>query len=618
MQNRERPEPHPILTLADDRVAVTINDDFSGAMVDRVRDQTWQLSPCCLQEHGPLSQCAIWNRMDRCYMDHYPAFFRARRTDDGLRVTVVDQLGQPRGELRCAVTVRDGAVRFRIDAIDEKLPSLVFPPYLESDDVVIPRILGEWWRGGTPRTEFVMPASGWGMRWFGGLRGENGWVAIVEEGYADSGVYISGAAACAAWQKSMGRWQGGREVTIRFSGNGYVGLAKTFRAYARQHGLFKGLDDKIAEVPQLANLIGGRNIAFFQGYTHHAHRAVIGPLRKVTPEMAAAEGRFELLIPFKDVLTVIAEAKAAGMSKGYFTLRGWLDGGYDERHPDTWPHDPRLGSEEELRRYFDQGDSFVPLLHDNFQDIYRQSPSFPRYVQRDPQGDYKAGGTWHGGRCYVLNAEKALEYVRRNWETLRRYGPRGAFVDCIGGAHFQEDYAPEHPLPRAGDAAGKLEQIRFYRAQGLMVGTEWGSDFSINDIDFCETRQNPKPHFAVPLWPLVYHDAAVTLRYRTGTADYDPADDLADMLWGYAKLWPCGSLANWRRSVADFRRSFAVDRWHERIGRDEMTNHRYLDPAGLVEQTEFSSGASIVVNFGDAPYDHEGRAVPPQGHVILD
>jgi len=607
-----------VLSLSDDRAAVTLYDDFSGELVDRERGVTWRMSPCGLQEYGPLSECAIWNRMGRSYMDHYPATFRARRTDAGLRVAVLDPLGQPRGELTCAVTVGDGAVRFRIDEIDEALPSLVFPPYLESDSLVVPRILGEWWRDDSAGTQFMMPASGWGMRWFGGLRGEHGWVAIVEDGYADSGVYVSRRAASAAWQKSMRQWQGGRCVSIRFTGGGYVGQAKAFRAWARGHGLFTSLREKEEARPPLGNLIGGRNLAFFQGYTAHAHRHIIAGLRHVTPEMEAEEGTFKVLIPFRDVLTAIEEARAAGMTKGYFTLRGWLNGGYDERHPDTWPHEPALGSEDELRRYFNQGDAFVPLLHDNFQDMYPQSPSFPRYVQKDWAGELKAGGTWHGGRCYVVNSEKALEYVRRNWETHRHYGPRGVFVDCIGGAHLQEDYAPDHLLTRARDAEGKLEQVRFYRRQGLIAGTEWGSDFSINDIDFYETRSNPAPRRAIPLWPLVYHDAAVMLRYGTGTADFEAADDLADLLWGYAKLWPCGDLANWRKRREAFRRSFVVDAWHERVGRDEMTHHRYLDPAGRVEQTEFSSGASIIVNFGDEPWDHEGRPVAPKGYRMLD
>lgn len=608
----------PVLQLSDDRVSVTIHEDFFGVFVDRERDVTWRMSPCCLEEPQLLSECAIWNRGDRCYMDHYPAYFKAKKTDNGLRVTIMNQLGEAQGQLTCGVTLKDGVIRFHINEIDDALPSLIFPPYLESESLVIPKILGQWRQEPVSPSAFIMPASGWAMRWFGGLRGDHGWVAIVEEGYADAGVYLSGHAACAAWQKSMLKWQGSRCVAIQFTDNGYVGQAKAFRAYAKNNGLFKSLEEKEAERPQLSNLIGGRNIAFFQGYTMHAHRAVISGIRDVTPEMEAEEGKKKILIPFKDVLTVIKEAKEAGMKKGYFTLRGWLNGGYDEMHPDTWPHEAALGSEDELRQYFDQNENFISLLHDNFQDMYMRTPSFPQYVQKDWNGKLKVGGTWHGGRCYVLNSEKALEYVQRNWETQSRYKPRGAFIDCIGGAHFQEDYSPEHLLTRSRDAEAKLEQIRFYTQQGLIAGTEWGSDFSACDVDFCETRQNPQPNFGIPLWPLVYHDSMVTLRYKTGTADFDAADSLADMLWGYAKLWPCGDLANWRSKLQDFRKSFFVDEWHERIGRDEMTNHKYLNAAGTVEQTEFSSGASVVVNFSDETYDHEGKPVGPRDYLILD
>lgn len=609
--------PQPILKLADELVSVVLNDDFSGEFTDRTRGVIWRMSPCCYQEVGPLSECAIWNRRDRCYMDRYPSFFRARKTDVGLRVAVQDQLGETRGELTCAVTLERGVVRFRITAIDESLPSLIFPPYLESDSLVVPRIMGEWWRKPVPESLFLMPASGWAMRWFGGLRGDAGWVAIVEDGYADAGVYLAQHTACAAWQKSMGRWTTPRSVQFRFTGNGYVGQAKAFRAFAKEAGLFCTLREKAEEIPAVRSLIGGRCISFFLAHKIHADHPRLW-MRSPDPKAHAEDGQLKVLIPFRDVATVIAEAKQAGMKRGYFNLRGWLQGGYDETHPDTWPHEPGLGTWEELQRIMGERDPFVAMLHDNYQDIYLRSPSFPQYVQRTNDGHLKVGGTWHGGRCYIVNSVKALEYVQRNWETFGKLHPRGAFLDCIGGAHFQEDYAPEHRMTRVEDAAGKLAQVRYHRKRGLLVGTEWASDFCVNEVAFGETRQNRVPFHSIPLWSLVYHDAAVKLRYRTGTDDYEPADDLADLLWGCAKLWPCGDLANWRKQLPLFKQSLVVDEWHAKIGWDEMTNHRYLDAAGLVEQTEFSSGHSIIVNFGAEPYDHAGQPIAPGGYRMLD
>lgn len=38
--------------------------------------------------------------------------------------------------------------------------------------------------------------------------------------------------------------------------------------------------------------------------------------------------------------------------------------------------------------------------------------------------------------------------------------------------------------------------------------------------------------------------------------------------------------------------------WHEQIGFDEMTDHRFLSKDRLVQEIRFSSGQAVVVNFG--------------------
>ena len=610
-----------ILRLANDRVAVVINDDFSGIFSDRARGVDWPMSPCCYQEIGSLSDMAIWNRVPRCYMDRYPSFFRARRLDDGrLEVAVLDPLGEVRGKLVCAIQLDDQWITLAIEHIDDALPSLIFPPYLESESLVIPNAIGKWYRtSATPsaiESQFLMPACGWNMRWFGGLRGDNGWIAIVEDGYADAGVYLCQLTACAGWQKTLGRWNR-RSMRIGFADNGYVGLARTYRSYAQANGLYRSLREKIAQRPVVENLIGGRCVSFFQAHTVHSLNSRLW-MTSPTEEDIRQDGTVKVHMTHGDVATIIEEAKQAGMRKGYFNIRGWLNGGYDERHPDVWPPEPALGSVDEFRAVTTQNDPYVTLLHDNYQDMYQQAPSFPQWVMRTPDGRPKAGGTWHGGRCYVVNSEKSIEYVRRNWEHLKTLNLRGTFLDTIGGAHFQEDYSPDHQMTRTQDAEAKLEIARFYAKQGMLVGTEYGSDFSVPDADFIETRYAVTPGQTPPLWLLVYHDAVVTLRYHSGTNDFEAARDMEDILWGCSKLWPAGDLASWRARKDAFKASLHVDEWHARVGLDDMVNHRYLDEDGTVEQTEFSSGVSVIGNFGSEPFSSGKTTVQPGGYAILD
>jgi len=603
--------PKEILYRQNERIAFRLNDDFSASLTDKTTRTEWTMAPVCYQEIGPLSDMAIWNRGGRCYMDRYPSFFKATPAGgDRVEVAIMDPLREERGKITCAVTLDQEWIRFEIESIDEQLPSLIFPPYIESESLLIPSEIGQWHREPIPEARFIMPASGWNMRWFGGLRGDKGWMAIVHEGYPDSGVYMSNMSACAAWQKTLGKWAGKKTVLIGFSDNGYVGMAKKFRAYAQANGLHKTLREKIQEVPSVGNLIGGRCINMFQAYTHHAENDRLS-MSPVTPESAALDGKVQVLIDHRDALTIINEAKSAGMQKGYFNLRGWLKGGYDDSHPDVWPPEPLLGSLDDFRKLTRQSGPFTTLLHDNYQDIYPQSASFPQWVMRTPDGRFKAGGTWHGGRCYVINSAKAIEHARRNWEHFKTIDLKGIFLDTIGGAHFQEDYSPEHLLTRGEDARSKYLTAEFFKKQGLLVGTEYGSDFSSPVVDFVETRTTRVPGFSIPLFQLVYHDSVVTLRYNQGTNDSVAASDTEDMLWGYAKMWPAGTLENWRSRLGAFKSSMQVDQWHGKIGLDEMTNHRYLDPDFLVEQTEFSSGASIIANFSHEAFEYQGATIPP-------
>ena len=55
--------------------------------------------------------------------------------------------------------------------------------------------------------------------------------------------------------------------------------------------------------------------------------------------------------------------------------------------------------------------------------------------------------------------------------------------------------------------------------------------------------------------------------------------------------------------------------WHAKIGFDEMTDHRFLTPDRLVQETRFSSGHAVVVNFGARPWhDPRGFRVPASGY----
>ena len=55
--------------------------------------------------------------------------------------------------------------------------------------------------------------------------------------------------------------------------------------------------------------------------------------------------------------------------------------------------------------------------------------------------------------------------------------------------------------------------------------------------------------------------------------------------------------------------------WHEKIGFDEMVAHRFLTDDRLIQETRFSSGRAVVVNFSDsARRDPRGVLIQPNGY----
>jgi hypothetical protein len=88
------------------------------------------------------------------------------------------------------------------------------------------------------------------------------------------------------------------------------------------------------------------------------------------------------------------------------------------------------------------------------------------------------------------------------------------------------------------------------------------------------------------------------------------------MLWGYLPHFRINS-PTWNQDEL-FRSLDHVDQWNEKIATAEMTSHKFLTGDYTVEQTAFSTGDSIICNFGDKPYDYNGKVVKPKSYLILN
>ena len=612
-----------ILKKENDYVSININENCEAILIDKTSGTEWKMGPMAFQEEGKILTGVAWERNERSFCDFYSGHFKAEKQGDDLRITL---MGPPNdktmGSFSCKVILDDKFIEFKVYDIDECLNSLVFPTPIESDSLVIPSGIGKWQKKDQPAWEcfFLLQNGGMNMRWIGGLKEDekHGWMAIMGADYADTGFYTNNLSVSPAWLKSKGKWGEKRSVRYYFTSGGYVGLAKIFRQYAKDTGIFKSLKEKIKEVPSVKNLLGGRILSFFQCSTIHED-FYINQMLRVPQEVKENHGKVDVKISHAEVAAVIKEAKEWGMKKGVFNLRGTFNGGYDENHPDIWPPEPALGTVDELKNIIAENqDPYTVVLHDNYQDIYQHSESFPNGVVKDERGNLMPGGPWHGGLCYINCPTAGFEYAKRNWENLKTLGLTGYFIDTASCVQFYECYDEEHPLTRNEDWQTKRKLMQFFKEQGLVLGSENAADFGAADLDFLENRHEQVPGETIPLWNLVFHDAAFSARYGTnGTSGGEPVRMLENMLWGYAAFWPVNNLADWRRKKQAFIDSLYVDEWHEKVGMDEMTNHKYLTEDGNAEQTEFSSGHAIIANFADEDRIIEGKTIKAQGYLIL-
>ena len=304
-------------------------------------------------------------------------------------------------------------------------------------------------------------------------------------------------------------------LRIRLLGNAtYGGVARAYREEAARKGYLVKWDQKIRELPRRERLIGASNVKLWTCMN-----------RRMNEESTAEESvRVEWTF---DQAAQIAEhlKKDLELDRVLFILGGWTSGGYDCRHPDIMPASTECGGNAGLadcaRRVDKLGYTFG--LHDNYQDMYRDAPSWgEQWLMRDRDGKVRKGGRWLGGRAYLTCSKEALELARRPQnlpEVARVVGPCAYFVDTTYAVGLQECFAPEHPLTRADDLYWKVELSKYARRQFGMFGSECGREWAIPCADFFEGLSGVSGQLyhhpeimdklgatQVPVFEMIYHD----------------------------------------------------------------------------------------------------------------
>ncbi len=239
--------------------------------------------------------------------------------------------------------------------------------------------------------------------------------------------------------------------------------------------------------------------------------------------------------------------------------------------------------------------------------------------------------------------------MRRHLPRLKKEADYDAlFYDVAGTMPLEECYDEHHTMTRREDLKWRRKFLGFMAEQGCLVGTENGMAFYVPVADYFEgigsiskaliegVRVGVTPfettpryeavnlgeNYRIPLFQLVFHDAVYcTFRWnftpdRYANKEMWKKHDLFVMMCGYMPIFVETDETLAERGQQLRKSAIAVTQWHEKIGMDELVDHRALTKDRKVQESRFSSGWAVVANFQDREYKLDsGERIPPMGCV---
>src|SRR5436190_8922210 len=266
-----------------------------------------------------------------------------------------------------------------------------------------------------------------------------------------------------------------RTFRIQFLGKGdYVTVAKAYRKIAQERGWLVKWDTKLKDHPERAKLFGAANIKLWS------------TLDRRMNEESTMEESVRTNWTFAEAAQVAEHLKNdLKLDKVLFTIGGWIHRGYDNQHPDILPTAPECGGDAAFascaRRVMDL--DYLFCLHDNYQDIYRDSPSWDeKLIMKTEEGRLAHGGHWAGGLAFLTCSQMALGLAQRpqNLPAVKKLSNANSyFIDTTYAAGLQECYDPGQALTRVDDIKWKQALSDYARDVFGVFGSECGREWAI-------------------------------------------------------------------------------------------------------------------------------------------
>ena len=413
------------------------------------------------------------------------------------------------------------------------------------------------------------------------------------------------------WQNQKGQFGYARKLRyVFFDKGGHVAICKRYRQYAKDTGLLKTLEEKRKENANVDLLIGAVNVWCWerqaQAIASEMKEAGIERIlwsRRESPEVIKAMNDMGGILTSRyDIYQDLMNPQV---------VKDQLRGSHPDWTQDAWPDDLML----------------------------------------DEKGDWRKGWRVRGkdGNMYPCGAlcdRQAIKYARvRVPEDLKTHPYRCRFIDTTTATPWRECYDPNHPMTRSDSKHWKMELLRYMSEDAqLVTGSETGHDAAVPYVHYFEGMLSLGPYrvpdagrdmiriwdevpervakfqlghkYRLPLWELVYHDCVVAQWYWGDYNNKLPSlwdnRDLFNILYGTPPMFMF-TRQYWSENKERFAQSYKnVCSIVRAVGYAEMTDHRFLTRDRNVQQTTFSNGVTITVNFGHEPYSFtDGAELKP-------
>ena len=411
------------------------------------------------------------------------------------------------------------------------------------------------------------------------------------------------------WEGQKGRFGYARKLRYVFiDKGGHVAMCKRYREHAQKTGLLKTLADK----------------------------------RKANPNVDLLVGAVNVWCREKDALGIVKQLQAAGIDRILWS---------NAASPETIKAMNTLGVLTSRYDIFQDvmDPAKFPLLQWKHGDW--PTEAWPKDIIVNARGDWIKG--WEveakdGSMvpCGVVCDKQAIAYAdKRIPEELKSKPYRCRFIDTTTASPWRECYSPDHPMTRTDSRKYKMDLLDLVSSKyKLVCGSETGHDAAVPFVHYFEGMMSLGPYrspdsgrhmqkildevpdrvakfqvgwqYRLPLWELVYHDCVVAQWYWGDYNNKLPAiwdkRDLFNALYGTPPMFMFDK-AYWEKNKNRFVQSYkATCPIARATGYSEMTDHKFLTADRSVQQTTFSNGLTVTVNFGEKAFKMpEGGELAP-------